>query len=227
MSILVVPKLLNSAEVNHINDQLPKIKWTPGVDTAYGSAKDVKSNEQSVGRSDAMDSINSLVNMSIRNNKLVEKAVMPTTILYPMLNRHKAGERYGRHVDRPIRRLNDSGKFMRCDVSCTVFLSDPESYKGGRLMIYNGSVVNKIKLQSGDAVFYPTSFIHEVEEVTEGERICAVLWMQSAVEDEYKRDILTDVCKLNNIVSKCSDNPEEHALAAKVHNNLARMWCKF
>ena len=225
--ITVIPNLIPKHRFKFIEEKLKEIEWTDGTLTAHGSAKNRKRNSQSLKPSEALNKINALVLSAIRENKTITNIITPTEILYPMLNRHEMGEFYGKHIDRPVRYLTKKDKYFRADVSCSVFLSDKESYEGGELVIHHGATTQKVKLNKGDAVLYPTSYLHEVKEVTKGERVCAVTWMQCAIADSNEREMVADIFKLNNLVATATDDENIHGLASKVYNNLFRKFARF
>lgn len=227
MTIRVIPNLISPEHLKIIDDKLQYVTWKDGKSTAHGAAKDVKNNLQSIEQSMVLDIINKIVVNAIKNSGYIENLIIPTYVIYPMLNKHEKGDYYGRHVDRPMRKLVKEDKRVRCDLSISVFLTDKTEYEGGELHILEGDVTHKVKLNKGDAVIYPTSYIHEVKEVTEGSRICSVTWIQSAIADAAKRDVIFDIVKLGNILAEKGLDAETQTLLSKVRNNLTRQWCEF
>ena len=225
--ITVIPQLIKPQRLPFIDEKLKAIEWSDGTLTAHGSAKNRKKNSQCVKPSEALNKINALVLMALKENNTIVNTITPTEVLYPMLNKHMMGEHYGKHIDRPLRYLTKKEKYFRADVSCSVFLSDKNSYDGGELVIQHGATNQRVKLNKGDAVLYPTSYLHEVKEVTRGERICAVTWMQCAIADSNEREMVADIFKLNNLVATATDDENIHGLASKVYNNLFRKFARF
>lgn len=225
MSIKIVKKFLTSEQIKIIDENISKIDWQDGKNTAHGLAKSVKQNQQSVEPTSEMNQINKIILDQISKNNYIQNVVIPVNVIYPMLNSHSEGDFYGKHIDRPMRYLPKSGNYVRCDLSMTVFLSEPSEYEGGELVIYDGDSTNKVKLNKGDCVIYRSGQLHEVAEVTEGRRICAVTWMQSALRDEEQREIIYDLLKLGNLLSGA--NIETQNLVSKVRNNLTRKWTQF
>ncbi len=225
MSIKIIKNFLSAEQIKLIDEKISKINWQDGKNTAHGLAKSVKENQQSVEPTAEMNQINKIILDQISNNNYIQSIIIPVNVIYPMLNSHIEGNFYGKHIDRPMRYLPKSQKYVRCDLSMTVFLSNPSEYEGGELVIYDGDSTNKVKLNKGDCVIYRSGQLHEVAKVTKGRRVCAVTWMQSAIRDEEQREIILDLLKLGNSLSEA--NIEIQNLVSKVRNNLTRKWTQF
>jgi PKHD-type hydroxylase len=128
---------------------------------------------------------------------------------------------YGDHVDDPI--MGQDGLY-RTDVSLTIFLSDPEEYDGGELVINTPFGEQKVKLNAGDAVLYPSSSTHRVAEVTRGERLVAVTWLQSTVRDPAKREILYNLSQVRETMIQNAGGSKETEQLSNAYMNLMRMW---
>jgi PKHD-type hydroxylase len=128
---------------------------------------------------------------------------------------------YGLHVDDAIMGRGDR---VRSDLSVTVFLSNTEDYAGGELEMASPYGPQEVKLPAGSAVVYPSSTLHRVKPVTEGERLAAVTWVQSYVADPARREILYDVDKVRRRLMNAEPDAEETDIAFKVYANLLRMW---
>lgn len=222
----IINNVIPDAILEKVDTSILDIQWEDGKDTAHGSAKDRKNNFQAITPSPTLQAINNIITQCLVNTPYIKHVVMPQHILQCMLNKHTEGGYYGKHIDRPVRLIQTTGRYVRCDVSCTVFLSDPESYEGGELTIYEGPSIHSLKLPKGSVVLYPTSYLHEVKPVTKGTRICAVTWMHSSIPSAEDREVVKDMFDLNNILAKATDNADIHNLAAKIQNNLLRKWCK-
>ena len=112
----------------------------------------------------------------------------PALIAPPFLTRYKPGMKYGLHTDSAYIRM--PGGELRSDLSCTIFLNDPESYEGGALHILLGDADIRFKLRAGEAIIYPSDTFHEVEPVTKGERLVAITFIQSRIADPFRRSLL-------------------------------------
>lgn len=115
----------------------------------------------------------------------------PAVLAPPFLTRYRPGMKYGFHTDSAYIRM--PGGELRSDLSCTVFLSDPESYEGGSLHVRHGDADIRIKLEAGEAIVYPSDTLHEVEPVTKGERLVAITFIQSRIPDPFRRNLLFDL----------------------------------
>lgn len=147
----------------------------------------------------------------ILNHPDIAIDVIPLKCHKPKFSRYRDGERYHRHTDAPWMGTT------RTDLSCTLFLSDPDSYDGGELVV-DGEVV---KCKAGEAVIYDCGAIHEVSPVTSGERICAVTWIQSRVRDQGKRNLISEY---RRFVEKLKGQPEMYLEAGRFNSALLRMW---
>jgi PKHD-type hydroxylase len=147
--------------------------------------------------------------------------VFPAQIAPPLLTRYRPGMRYGAHADAAYLPL--PGGTLRSDISCTIFLNEPESYEGGALHIRLGDADLRFKLQPGQAILYPSDTLHEVEPVTEGERLVAITFIQSRVPDPFKRSMLFE---LNEIAALEGNNmsAENFSRLQLVQANLLRTW---
>lgn len=226
MTIRIIDKVLKDDDLGKITEILKDVKWEDGKNTAHGELKNKKNNNQLITPCEELNQINSIILSRLKSNELIRNIVLPTYIVYPMINKFSEGQFYGKHIDRPIRLLKEKNTFIRNDVSMTLFLNEPECYDGGRLIIYDGSVIQKIKLSKGSSVIYPTSYIHEVEKVTRGERLACVTWMQSGIADLHERSIVNDSLLLANSLSMKGEH-ELAILANKVYSNLIKKFSKF
>jgi PKHD-type hydroxylase len=156
----------------------------------------------------------------IRNEELLNFA-FPVKIAPPLITRYKPGMKYGLHTDVAFMQLPDGG--LRSDLSCTVFLNEPESYEGGALHIRLSDADMRFKLKSGEAIVYPSDTLHEVEPVTEGERLVAITFMQSRIQDPFRRNLLYN---LNEVAALSGLNmkPENFTMLQLIQNQLLRYW---
>ena len=145
----------------------------------------------------------------------------PAKIAPPLLTKYQPGMYYGAHADAAF--INLGNMIIRSDLSCTIFLNEPESYEGGALhvQLQNGSM--RFKLKPGEAIIYPSDTFHEVEEVKSGERLVAITFIQSQVKDPFQRNLLFD---LNEVAALegLSMKPENFSRLQLVQANLLRYW---
>lgn len=145
----------------------------------------------------------------------------PVKIAPPLLTKYQPGQYYGAHADAAF--INLGSQLIRSDLSCTIFLNEPESYEGGALLVRLGDSAIKFKLRPGQAIIYPSDTFHEVERVTKGERLVAITFIQSQVKDPFRRNLLFDlneVAALEGLTMK----PENFARLQLVQSNLLRHW---
>ena len=145
----------------------------------------------------------------------------PAMIAPPLLTKYQPGQYYGAHADAAFIALGNA--FIRSDLSCTIFLNDPESYQGGALQIRLGDGTLSFKLKPGEAIIYPSDTFHQVEKVTSGERLVAITFIQSKIRDPFRRNLLFD---LNEVAALegLSMRPENFARLQLVQSNLLRYW---
>lgn len=221
-SILEISKLLNAEHLEKIDSLLPKIPFEDGKNTAAGAAKEVKANLQaSKVENNFRREVQQIVFSAIAGNPVIQAAAMPKAMLPPIISKYNNGMNYGWHTDSPVMTIDYT---IRVDLSITVFLSDPESYTGGELEIEmpTGNVL--YKLNKGDAIIYPTTKLHRVKPVTEGERVACVTWMQSLVKDTEKRELLFQIKSIQESISAKNIQSPENIAMLQVYSNLMRMW---
>jgi PKHD-type hydroxylase len=145
----------------------------------------------------------------------------PMIVAAPFLTRYKPGMKYGYHTDAAYIRMPQGE--LRSDLSSTVFISNPEDYEGGALHIKYGDIDFRIKLRAGEAVIYPSDTLHEVEPVTKGERLVAITFIQSRIQDPFRRNLLFD---LNEVAALegLKMEPENFTRLQLVQNQLLRHW---
>ncbi|OSZ67842.1 Fe2+-dependent dioxygenase [Hydrogenophaga sp. IBVHS2] len=233
--LLPLKDLLTPEEVRQARARLgAQAPWVDGAGTAGGQAAALKHNRQLQQDSDASRGLQALVAQALERDPLFISAALPRQVLPALFNRYRApadggqtmGDHYGRHVDNAVLRLPGTGtaQWMRGDLSCTVFLSDPDSYDGGELVVHHSTGTRAFKLPAGHALLYPASTVHEVTPVTRGERLAGFFWVQSLVADESRRQILFDLdMNLLRLRARHGDSAETTALSG-VYHNLLRQW---
>jgi PKHD-type hydroxylase len=220
--LLEIPGLLNQAQLEKIEQILAQSEFVDGKLTAGLAASRVKHNEELKKEPQRQELLVRILMSSLAHNETFKSAVMPAKMADPIFARYRPGMTYGDHVDDPI--MGSSGPKFRTDVSMTVFLRDPESYEGGELVVRTSFGENRTKLAAGDAVIYPASSLHRVAEVTSGERLVALFWMQSHVRDPARRELLFELNHARNYLLKERPQEEASALVDKTYANLVRMW---
>ncbi|GGD78678.1 Fe2+-dependent dioxygenase [Croceicoccus mobilis] len=223
--LTIIENLLNGDEVSRFRDALADADWRDGAGTAGTRSVSVKQNLQ-LDRGDALArELGNLILNKLGQHPEFVSASLAEKIWPPVFNLYKDGGHYGTHSDAALMRLPEAGLTIRSDLSATLFLSDPESYDGGELIVEEAFGAQAVKLAAGDMVLYPSSSLHQVAPVTRGERICAITWMQSAVADDSARGLLYDLDQSIRALTpgRAKDDPEINRLI-HVYHNLLRRW---
>lgn len=212
--------VLSPDELIGVRKQLAGSSWSDGRLTAGWQAKDVKHNQQISTDDEGLSSLTETISAALNRHTEFQFAARPKQLVPPLFSRYTPGMAYGDHVDDPIIRG------MRTDLSLTLFLSDPESYEGGELVIETPSGSEATKLSAGDAILYPSTMIHRVEAVRSGERLAAVTWVRSYIRDWHKREILLDLDIARREIMHRHGKSHELDLIAKATANLMRDWAE-
>ena len=196
-------------------------RFVNGVLSAGMAAQRVKNNQELAVDERLMRQLNNLVMGSLVRHPVYRSAALPLKVAAPYYARYSAGMSYGNHVDDPIM---GEGDLYRSDISVTIFLSGPDDYDGGELVIQTPFGEQCVKLPAGDAVIYPSSSVHRVAEVTRGERVVAVSWIQSMVRDPDKRALLHELNQAREKLLHDNPDAEETSRVNHAYINLVRMW---
>jgi PKHD-type hydroxylase len=219
--LLQIPGVLNKDEVATVMRELGEGgAFEDGRATAGAVARELKNNLQLKSDAEATRKCAPLVLAALRRNATFYNLALPHRIHGPIFNRYDVGMTYGSHVDNAI-----MGDEVRSDVSATLFLSPPESYDGGELILQEHQGERRIKLPQGSMVVYASTNVHRVEPVRRGSRVAAVFWIQSLVREESRREILYDLSVIMNGLRDRLDAGENAAIAA-VYSNLMRQWAE-
>jgi len=223
--MLHIPGVLAPEQVVRMRARLLETDWIDGRASVGSQGAQVKRNRQLAEGSPLALELGQVVSAALMANPLFFSAVLPLRILPPYFNSYAGGEHYGPHVDGAIR-ANRGGAAVRSDVSCTVFLSEPEEYEGGELTVIDTYGEHEVKLPAGDAIVYPSTSIHQVQPVTAGERVASFLWVQSMVRDDWRRAMLYELdTNIQSLRAKHGDAPELVGLTGHYHN-LLRQWAE-
>lgn len=218
--IVILNDLLNPIEVTRIRDVLATAQWQDGGSTAGRHAKLVKNNEQAVGPQ--VEAPRRVVADALARNDLFKMAALPRAMSNIMFSRYRPGMEYGTHIDNVLMTVGNGR--IRTDLAMTVFLSDPDSYAGGALSVADDE--REVRLPAGSAVLYPATTLHRVTPVESGERLAAVLWVQSVVREESAREALYDLARARRMILDKDGKTEAFDLIAKSHANLMRRWAE-
>ncbi len=199
--------------------------WIDGRSSAGAQALTQKNNEQLSQDSDHAQRLQALILNALKRDAMFFSAALPRKIFNPLFNRYQGDSNfYGPHVDSAVMHSKSTQEWVRSDVSCTVFLSDPASYDGGELLVQDTYGSRGVKLAAGDAVLYPGTSIHQVTPVTRGQRVASFFWIESMVRsDEQRRTLFELDMNLLKLRAQLGETPETTALTG-VYHNLLRQW---
>lgn len=223
--LLPITALLSQDEVARLRALIGQASWVDGNATSGHQARLVKNNLQLPEDSAEAQQGGQIVLAALARHAGFIAAALPVKIYPPMFNSYAGGQALGLHVDNAVRPLPSGGTSVRCDLSMTVFLEEPEHYDGGELTIETAFGVQQVKLAAGDAVLYPAGSLHRVEPVTRGRRLASFFWIQSMVRDEEARSALFDLDQ--SIQQLSGDLGEGHAALVRLtglYHNLLRRW---
>ena len=212
-------QLLNAEEINFIKEKLgQEIEgWEDGKNTAGSHASKVKNNLQLNRKSDISKELSLLIKKKILDDNLIKSFTLPKHIHGIMFTKSLKGMSYGRHIDNAYM---SSG---RADLSFTIFLSEKSQYEGGKLLIENLTSEKKFRLEQGGIIIYPSTYLHSVKEVLNGERIVCVGWIESYVKSIEEREYLFDLdAGARSLLAK-HGRSEELDLIFKSYSNLLRV----
>lgn len=218
---LCLAGVLDADALQAVRAALAGAAFADGSSTAGWHAAKVKHNEQATHEVAAQR-----VHQALMNHALFVAAALPARLRSPLFSRYTSGMAYGRHMDDALMAVSGSPSALRADLAVTVFLSDPASYDGGELVIEGPGGTSAYKLEPGQALVYPATTLHRVAEVTRGERLAAVLWVQSLVRDGSRREILFDLdTARRGLWDKANQAATpEFDLVSKTYANLLRAW---
>ncbi|MEN8213872.1 MAG: Fe2+-dependent dioxygenase [Pseudomonadota bacterium] len=221
--LLKIPGVLNAAQLDKIHGIVSRAGFQDGRMTAGSAARQLKENEELAPEPQAQQLLNRILMSSFGENMQFRNAALPNKLADFIVARYHHGMQYGDHIDEPIM---GAGPRFRTDISMTTFLSPPDTYEGGELVIRTTFGETRVKLDAGDAVLYPSSSLHHVAEVGSGERLVALTWIQSQVREPARREILYDLVQTRDSLLKEQPGGELHQRVDRSYANLLRMWAE-
>lgn len=221
--LLHIPNVLASEEVAQIRQRLDAADWTDGRETVGSQGAQVKHNEQLPDASPLKAALASVVLAALKRSPLFFAAALPLKYLPPRFNRYSGGGTYGFHVDGAVMNLAN-GEQLRSDISCTLFLSDPDEYDGGELIISDTYGEHEVKLPAGDLIAYPSSSLHKVNPVTRGARVASFFWVQSMIRDDVQRRLLWEMDTSIERLRQTNGDADAVLQLTGVYHNLLRRW---
>ncbi|MFN3417033.1 MAG: Fe2+-dependent dioxygenase [Caldimonas sp.] len=218
-------QVLTPEELHQARQWLAQGEWIDGRATAGAQAVQAKRNHQLRQDCEASRRLQALVLAAVERHAVFFSATLPKKIFNPLFNRYGGqANTYGAHVDGAVMHSRATGQRVRSDVSCTLFLSDPESYDGGELVIDDTYGRQRVKLPAGDAVIYPGTSVHAVSPVTRGERLASFFWIESMVRSDEQRRLLFDMDRHLSALRDLAGTEEAVVGLSGTYHNLLRLW---
>ena len=223
--LLQIPEVFSKAEVKALRERLDAGPWADGNMTSGHQSATAKRNQQLPEDCAVAREVSALIVQALNANPMFVAAALPHTIFPPLFNRYEGGGEFGVHVDNAIRQRRDGSVRIRSDLSATLFLSEPEDYDGGELIIEEMYGAQSVKLPAGDLVLYPSKSLHRVTPVTRGARVSSFMWLQSLIRDDADRETLF---RLDVAIQRVNldKGPKDAAVIelTGVYHNLLRRW---
>jgi PKHD-type hydroxylase len=224
--LLQIPSVLTKEQVREARTILDAAEWVDGRVTAGHQSARAKDNEQVPEDHPAARQAGSAIVTALARNPLFRSAALPLHVFPPLFNRYSGGQSFGSHVDNAVRQVSGTAHQIRTDLSATLFLSEPDEYDGGELIVEDTFGVQSVKLAAGSMILYPASSLHHVRPVTRGARVSSFFWMQSMVRDDGKRTLLFDLdLSIQRLAGDVPEHPSVVQLTG-VYHNLLRRWAE-
>ena len=223
--LLPVPDVLTAEEVAHARRLLAGAEWVDGRVTAGHQSALTKQNLQVPESHPVARELGQAIVAALERHPLFTSAALPLRVFPPLFNRYEGGQSFGTHVDNAIRQVTGTPHRIRTDISATLFLSGPDEYYGGELVVEDTYGVHSIKLPAGHLVLYPSTSLHHVRPVTRGARVASFFWIQSMVRDDGQRTLLFDLdTAIQRVAAEVArDHPSVVQLTG-IYHNLLRRW---
>jgi PKHD-type hydroxylase len=224
--LMTIPNVLSPEEVAQARAALDAAEWVDGKVTAGYQAQTVKANLQLPEGHPVAVRLGEVVLSALARSPLFMSAALPLRVFPPMFNRYTGGGHFGTHVDTAIRALVSTGQRIRTDVSATLFLTPPDQYDGGELLVEDTYGVHSVKLPAGSMVLYPATSLHRVTPVTRGARVSSFFWVQSMIRSDGDRSLLYDLdTAIQRLAGEAPGSPIGVQLTG-VYHNLLRRWAE-
>jgi PKHD-type hydroxylase len=227
--LVCVPNVLSKEDVADFRRIMDASDWEDGRSTAGAASAMVKRNEQLPPDSKVARLLGNRILTALSASPRFISAAIPLKIFPPLFNRYAAsdGHHFGLHVDNAVRGDRLTGLRIRTDLSVTLFLSEPEDYDGGELVVEDLYGSHEIKLSAGDLVVYPASSLHLVTPVTRGTRVASFFWVQSMVRDAHARSLIFDLdTAIQALVDRLGRDDPETVKLTGIYHNLIRHWAE-
>ena len=224
--LIAIEDILTPSQVAEARRILAEAEWVDGRVTAGYQAQSVKRNAQVKEGTTAAVAVGEMVLKGLARSAKFMSAALPLRVFPPMFNSYAGGQTFGTHVDTAIRQVTTTGQRIRTDVSATLFLTAPEDYDGGELIVEDSYGEHKVKLPAGHMVLYPATSLHRVEPVTRGNRVSSFFWIQSMIRQDAQRTLLYEMdTAIQRLGTLDADEVKRSAVQLTgVYHNLLRQW---
>ena len=224
--LLRIEKVLTGEQVAHAREVMERATWVDGRVTAGHQSALVKENRQIKEGTPEARELGDMVLAALERSPLFISAALPQRVFPPLFNCYEPGMHFGAHVDNAIRSHAQAPVRIRTDISTTLFISAPEDYDGGELVVEDSYGQHKVKLPAGDMIVYPGTSLHNVTPITRGSRIASFFWTQSLIREVSKRALLFDLDM--SIIALTRDHPDHPSLVnlTACYHNLLRQWAE-
>jgi len=219
-----VPRVLTAAQLARCRQLMEKATWVDGRVTAGHQSALAKHNLQIPEDAAEAREMGEIIVRALEQIPLFISAALPLRVFPPLFNRYEPGMTFGAHVDGAIRQVPGTPLRIRTDLSATLFVSAPEEYEGGELVVEDTFGTHSVKLPAGDMILYPASSLHRVTPVTRGVRLASFFWIQSMVADDGERTLLFDLDMAINGVNQAAPNHPALVALTSCYHNLLRRW---
>jgi PKHD-type hydroxylase len=222
--LLPIPGVLTTEQVRQARQMLDEAEWVDGRVTAGAQSKRVKDNMQIPEDHPVARQVGDMILDALGQNPLFISAALPHRVFPPLFNRYAGGQSFRTHVDNAIRQITGTVHRIRTDLSATLFLSQPDEYEGGELVVEDTYGTHSIKLPAGQMILYPATSLHNVRPVISGMRVSSFFWIQSMVRDDGQRTILFDFdAAIQSLTREAPDHPAAVQFTG-IYHNLLRQW---
>ncbi|HXM00085.1 MAG TPA: Fe2+-dependent dioxygenase [Rhizomicrobium sp.] len=221
--LIHIPGILTPDEVAASRARLAKAAWVDGRVTAGPQSAKVKENLQLAEDSADARELGAVVLRALERSPLFVSAALPRFVYPPMFNRYEPGMGFGAHVDNAIRQMGPAHR-IRTDVSATLFLSPPEDYDGGELVVEDTYGTHSAKPAAGDLILYPATSLHRVMPVTRGMRVASFFWVQSMVQEDSERTLLFELDRAIAELTQAAPDSASLVRLTAIYHNLVRKW---
>jgi PKHD-type hydroxylase len=222
--LISIPDVLTPDQVAEARRALDEARWVDGRVTAGHQSARVKDNAQLPEDHPVARGLGEMILTMLGQNAMFIAVALPLRVFPPLFSRYQGGQSFGTHVDNAVRQVPGTGHRLRTDLSATLFLSNPDEYDGGELLVEDTYGPHAVRLPAGHLILYPSTSLHQVQPVTRGARIASFFWIQSMVRDDGERTLLFD---LDTAIQRLHQEVPNGFAAVEltgVYHNLLRRW---